>query len=71
MEFIKHNWILLVLLFVALVIYSFGVSGWLWDNGHRGLSLTGYGIFVLLLIYCRANRLRKRTGGRKSDTAQG
>jgi hypothetical protein len=64
MPFMKHNWLYLSLLVIAVAIYSFGVTPWLWDNGHRGLALTGYGIFALLVVYGRANR-------RHSDTIKG
>jgi hypothetical protein len=70
MRFMKHNWLYLSLLVIAVAIYSFGVTPWLWENGHRGLSLTGYGIFALLVVYGRANRMKPRPSD-STDNKQG
>ncbi len=60
MQYLKQNWLFLVLLAIAVAIFSLGVTPWLWENGHRGLALAGYAICAMVLVYCRANKLRAR-----------
>ncbi len=69
MRFIRHNGLFLVLLVVAIAVYSIFVLPWLRDSGHIGLSIPGYAIFAMLLVYGRANRLRRRGRPRRDSDA--
>ncbi len=68
-QFIRHNAVFLLLLVVAIAVYSIFVLPWLRDSGHTALSIAGYAIFAMLVVYGRANRSKKRDRSKRDSNA--
>jgi hypothetical protein len=51
---VQQNWVLLVLLIMAAVVFWHSGCPWLQARGYTGLCVILYALFVLAFIFARA-----------------